>query len=142
MIATLKFLHLFALMLGGAAAGGSTVLGELTLRSGAPPPPTVARAMGIFMKTGLAGLLLLWLTGLPLAYQIYGGMGLGGMFAVKLALATLALALSLTMNWHAMQSGKLGRSPNAKLMRALGRSTGLTVVIIVALAAVVFATKI
>jgi len=141
MIAILKFLHLFSLMLGGTAAGGSTILGELTQRSGAPPPPTVATAMGMFVKIGLVGLALLWLTGLPLAHQIYGGLTLGSMFTVKLVLATLALALSIAMNVHALQSKKKGTPPDAKLMRTLGRLTGLTVVIIIALTAYVFATK-
>ncbi len=142
MIATLKFLHLFSLLLGGAASGGSLVLGELTLRSGAPPPPIVAKAMNILLKTGLAGLLLLWLTGLPLAYLIYGGMDISGMFSIKLIFATLALGLSLAMNAHALRSRKQGKPPNAGLMRMLGRGTGLSVIVVIALTAIVFATTI
>lgn len=141
MIAILKFLHLFSLMLGGTAAGGSTILGALTQRSGAPPPPTVAKAMGIFLKVGLAALVLLWLTGLPLAFQIYGGLALGGLFTAKLLLATLALLLSLAMNAHALKSLKKGTPPDAVLMRRLGQSTGLTVVAVIALTAYIFATE-
>jgi hypothetical protein len=63
------------------------------------------------------------------------------MFAIKLALATLALALSLAMNAHVQRSRKQGKPPNARLMRSMGRGAGLSVVIIVALTAIIFATK-
>ncbi|MFQ5624529.1 MAG: hypothetical protein ACE5FS_14180 [Paracoccaceae bacterium] len=139
MILILKFLHLFSLLLGGAATGGNTVLGALVTRSGAPPPPMVEQAMGILTKAGFLAIVVLWLTGLPLAYMVYGSMDLGGVFSAKLLFATVVLAASLAMNVHALNARRNGRPPTARVMRGLGTIASLSVVIVIALTANIFA---
>jgi uncharacterized membrane protein len=92
MIWLAKFLHIFGLMLGSAAAFGNfAVARQVRLSAGAPPKELLA-LRPLFARTALAAIVLLWLTGLWLYLDAYRGVALGWAFHVKLGAAVLLLA--------------------------------------------------
>ena len=98
MIWLVKFLHIFGLMLGSAAAFGSfAVARQVRLSAGAPPKELLA-LRPLFARTALVAIVLLWLTGLWLYVDAYAGVALGWAFHAKLGAATLLLVAIIAVN--------------------------------------------
>ena len=114
MFITLKLLHMFALLLGGAATLGPIVLQRSVALSGqttpAPSTPLALRALGI---TGLLAILILWVTGLMMLSQGYDGASFGIWFAIKMLAATAILLAAITPN------RKARKKPAAKTIRRM-----------------------
>ncbi|MGB3146923.1 MAG: hypothetical protein WBA91_04100 [Paracoccaceae bacterium] len=138
MFEILKSIHLISLLLAGAASVGNAVLLRRVIAAAAPPPPIVAQAMAALARMGLAAILLLWASGLPLAL-ISGAFASGGaLFSVKLLLATLVLGLILIMTWLRAEVAAGRRPPNPGLMRRLTLTVLAMVMTVIILAVVVF----
>jgi hypothetical protein len=107
MFIALKSLHLLCLLVGGAASLGGAVLMRRVMASGAAPPAIVASAMEALGKMGLAAIVVLWLTGVPLAIMT-GAFAGGWAFWAKLAAATVVLVTvpSIIMLRKRMAPGK------------------------------------
>ncbi len=70
MFETMKIVHMFALMGGGAAMIGNGILMAKVMRAGGPPPEMVATTMKTIGIIGLASVVLLWITGGVMAAQL------------------------------------------------------------------------
>ena len=119
LVALLKFFHYLGLFLAGGAGVANGVLAATHLKAGQPPAEPVQKSMLILIRLGLAALVLLWLTGFALAYQIYGGMAIGWAFHLKLLGASLLLLVLSALNIHLNRSAKAGKPPNPAFMKAV-----------------------
>ena len=117
LIALLKFFHYLGLFLAGGSGVANGVLAANHLKAGLPPAEPVQKAMMTMIRLGLAALVVLWVTGFALAYQIYGGMNLGWAFHVKLLGASGLLGILLLLNLHLSAAARKGTPPNARLMQ-------------------------
>lgn len=132
----MKFLHLFALMLGAGAGFGNMMVAMQARRAGGAPPAALLGLRPLFGRLGLAGIVLIWLTGLWLWIADYDAAPLGWAFVAKLAVAALLLAVVLALNAIFARAAR-GTPPPAWTPR-LGQSTSVLTVIAVALAVYVF----
>jgi len=136
MIWLVKFLHIFGLMLGSAAAFGSfAVARQVRLSAGAPPKELLA-LRPLFARTALVAIVLLWLTGLWLYAAAYMGAPLGWAFHAKLGAAVLLLVAIIAVNVVARRTAA-GAPPPAWLPQ-LHVATRILLVLAVALAVFVF----
>jgi len=131
-----KFLHIFGLMLGSAAAFGNfAVARQIRLSTGSPPKELLA-LRPLMARTALVAIVLLWLTGLWLYLDVYAGAPLGWAFHAKLGVATLLLAAIVVVNVIARRAAA-GTPPPAWLPQ-LHIATRVLLVLAVALAVFVF----
>lgn len=137
MLVVLKSIHLLCLLVAGAASIGNAVLMKRVSASGAPPPPMVADAMGVLARMGLGGIVVLWLTGLPLAWMT-NAFAAGWAFWAKLVAATIVLALVPAMMALRRQAAKARRPPDAVLLGRLALVARLSAVGAIILAVVAF----
>lgn len=140
MLFILKFIHIFALVFG---AGSGITNGILASRiignpNPGPPPDMVVGLMKTMGKIGPVAMILLWLSGLGMAYVEYGTLAVGPLFYLKLAGATLALITVLYIARIAMQAEAAGVPPDLKRIKKLSHLVWLGVVTAVASAVVIF----
>ena len=76
-IVILKFFHFLALFLAGRLGIGHSLLFKEHQLAKEAPSAVVQKTMIKLARIGLDALVLLWITGFGLSYQIYGGMTLG-----------------------------------------------------------------
>ena len=119
MLISLKLVHMAALLMGGAALIGSGLMLRQLAANPGPPPPIVRGLMGSFGLIGLAAIILLWLSGLGLAFNIYGTLAIGGWFYAKLVGATAVLAASIMLRMTAMAAQRTGTPPDPARMKKL-----------------------
>ena len=115
----LKILHFFSILFAGGVTVGAGVMQAAYIRAGEVPPPYVGKAFALLGYIGLGSIVTLWVTGIGLAYLIYGGMAINGAFHVKLLGAAIVLGISITGNLHVHRSMKAKQPPNAALMKRL-----------------------
>ena len=115
MIWLVKFLHIFGLMLGSAAAFGNfAVARQIRLSAGAPPKELLA-LRPLMARTALVAIVLLWLTGLWLYTDAYVGVPLGWAFHAKLGVATLLLVAIIVIDvWRAAPPRARRRLPGCR----------------------------
>ena len=134
-IITMKFLHYLGLFLagGGGVAGG--VIAAAHRKAQTPPSPAVQAAARTLAWIGLVALLLLWGTGLVMAYQIYGGMNIGWAFHMKLLGATILLLAMIGFNVHLTRRATAEMPPDPKIVRiATMTSRGALVLVLIGIA--------
>ena len=131
-IIVMKFLHYLGLFLagGGGVAGG--VIAAAHRKAGTPPSPAVQAASRTLAYIGLAAILLLWGTGLVMAYSIYGGMNIGWAFHMKLLGATILLCVGVGLNIHLSKRSRADMPPDARFMKLLTMVTRGSLVIVLA----------
>lgn len=119
MLIALKLIHMAALfMAGGAVIGNGLFLRQLVANPG-PPPPMVRSVMKTLGMMGLAAIVLLWLSGLGMAYIRWGGLDIGGWFYAKLVGATIVLIVVLMLTRLGMNAEKSGTPPDLNTMKRL-----------------------
>ena len=118
MFITVKFLHYFALLLGGTATIGPMILMRAHALAGAdgPPPPAIRLATRAFGITGLVAILLLWISGLVMLSHGYDGAVSGPWFTIKLICATAILLASATLNIMAARAARTGTPVNPAIL--------------------------
>ena len=134
-VVILKFLHFLGLMLGAAAGFGSMAVMMQARRNGGAPALMALRP--VFGRFGLAGISLLWLSGLGLWLMRYGLANLGAAFAMKLVTAAILFGMILVMSQATAQMRREGTPPPAWLPR-LGMATSPLTFLAVLLAVWVF----
>ncbi len=135
-ILILKFLHFLGLMLGGAAGFGTmAVVGQI--RRNPAAAGTLQGLRPLFGRFGVAGIVLLWVSGLGIWWLRYGFAPLGPAYWLKLATATALLALILFMLNATGKARREGTPPPAWLQR-LGMVTPVLTFLAVILAVWVF----
>ena len=137
MLGLTKFLHLFALMLGAAAGFGSLIVARRIAALDGPPPPALAGLRPIFARTGLAGITLIWITGLVLYAAKYGDADLGPLYWLKLAVAASLLCVVVALNVIGTRAARAG-TPPPSIMQPLSVSSTVLTLIALALAVAIF----
>jgi hypothetical protein len=138
MFEILKIFHLLCLLLGGAASIGGAVLLKRVKAQGGPPPPMVADAMGVLGRIGIAAIVVLWLTGVPLAIMSGAFAASGPAFNGKLIAATVVLGAVPLMVYLRTQAAKGKRPSNPVLIQGLGSVGRIGIVIAIGLAVIAF----
>ena len=99
-IILLKVLHYLSLFLAGGLGVANVMLFKNHQKAGMPPAPPVQKTMMTLARLGLIAIVILWLTGLPLTYKVYGSFDLGWPFHLKLLGATSLLGAVAFLNLH------------------------------------------
>lgn len=131
-----KFLHIFGLMLGAAAGFGAMAVARQTRRAGGPRPELEALRPW-FGRLGLAGILLIWVSGLALWMFRYSFADLGGAYSLKLVVALVLLGVILALHQVAGRAAKAGTPPPAWLPK-LGMTTPILTLVAMGLGVWVF----
>lgn len=119
MLIALKLIHMVALFMAGGSVIGNGLLLRQVMANPGPPPPMVRSVMKVLGLTGLAAIVLLWLTGLGMALGVHGSLGLGGWFYAKLAGATVALLTVVLLARISVRAEKSGTPPDLQAMKRL-----------------------
>ena len=99
-VIALKFFHYLALFLAGGLGVANAMLFKNHQKAKLPPAPPVQKTMMSLARLGFVSILLLWATGIPLTYKIYGTFALGWAFHIKLLGATALLSVVAFLNIH------------------------------------------
>ena len=143
-VVILKFIHFLSLLLAGGIAVGSIVIQRTHMAAGEPPSAPTAKAMRTMGLIGLLAIALLWITGLWLTIQLYGGFQVhslwwaNGAFYAKLLGATLIAGVSVYANLHMAAASRGNRPPNAQLMGNLAVAGRIGLFLALAGAAIAF----
>ena len=98
-VVVLKILHYVSLFLAGGLGVANVMLFKNHQKAGMPPAPPVQKTMMTLARLGLIAIVILWLTGIPLTYRVYGSFDLGWPFHLGLLGATSSL-YSAFLNLH------------------------------------------
>ena len=118
LIIVLKFFHYLSLFLAGGLGVANGLLIKTHDKHKLIPTIPVQQTMVLLARLGLAALIILWITGYFLTYQIYGSFNLGWAFHLKLFGASALLLVVTFLNYHLYDCGKNGVSPNPQIMKA------------------------
>lgn len=132
----LKFLHIGGLMLGAAAGFGSMIIARQARRAGGPSAE-LAALRPAFGKLGLAGITLLWVSGLLLWLLRYDLADLGPAYSLKMVVALVLLGIILAMSHVLRRSHRDGVPPPAWLPK-LGMTTPVLTLAAMALGVWIF----
>ena len=116
-IILLKVLHYLSLFLAGGLGVANVMLFKNHQKAGMPPAPPVQKTMMTLARLGLIAIVILWLTGIPLTYKVYGSFDLGWPFHLKLLGATSLLSAVAFLNLHLTKQSRDGNPPNPKVMK-------------------------
>jgi uncharacterized membrane protein len=116
-VVLLKVLHYLSLFLAGGLGVANVMLFKNHQKAGMPPPPPVQTTMMTLARLGLISIIILWLTGIPLTYKVYGSFDLGWPFHLKLLGATSLIGAVAFLNLHLTKQAKDGKPPNTKVMK-------------------------
>ena len=133
---TLKFLHIFGLMLGAAAGFGSMLVARQMRRAGGVSPD-LAAIRPLFGRFALAGIVLLWLSGLGLGLFRYDLTDLGPAYSLKILIALVLLGVILVIGRLNARAAATGTAPSRWVPR-LGMTTPVLTLLAMALAVWVF----
>ncbi len=106
MIILLKLLHMFALMLGGAASFGNLYIMMAKGPHDLPAPGFVNQLRLLFRVSALAAILLIWASGILLMFIKYGWWVGSFVFDVKIVFAIIVLLIVLFLNLLALRTPK------------------------------------
>jgi uncharacterized membrane protein SirB2 len=116
-VVLLKVLHYVSLFLAGGLGVANVMLFKNHQKAGMPPAPPVQKTMMTLARLGLIAIVILWLTGMPLPYKVYGSFDLGWAFHLKLLGATFLIGAVAFLNLHLTKQVRDGNPPNPKVMK-------------------------
>ena len=119
LVVTYKFFHYLALFLAGGLGVANGLLAKNHQKADMPPAPPVQKTMMTLARLGLLAIVILWITGLALTYEIYGSFSLGWAFHMKLLGASLLLLAISFLNFHLSQSAKNATAPNPTVLKLI-----------------------
>ena len=129
-IILLKVLHYLSLFLAGGLGVANVMLFKNHQKAGMPPAPPVQKTMMTLARLGLIAIVILWLTGLPLTYKVYGSFDLGWPFHLKLLGATSLLGAVAFLNLHLTKQSRDGNPPNPKVMKMIPPMARVSLVVV------------
>ncbi len=135
----LKMLHFLGIIMGVGA--GMAGLAVAQIMAGAPPEAMakVGKLRQTLVAISTTGLILLWLSGLTLAFAYYGmGIFADPWFSTKLLGVLVLTAISLVANLSLLQGRRNGTPPPAARMKALTLWSVVFGLFCVALAVITF----
>ena len=118
-VVLLKVLHYVSLFLAGGLGVANVMLLKNHQRAEIPPAPPVQKTMMTLARLGLIAIVILWLTGIPLTYKVYGSFDLGWPFHLKLLGATSLFFAVAFLNIHLTKQSRYGNPPNPKVMKII-----------------------
>ena len=116
-IVFLKFFHYVSIFLAGGLGVANAMLFKNHQRAQMAPAPPVQQTMTTLARMGLVSIVVLWLSGLPMTFLLYGSLDLGWPFQLKMFGATILLATVAFLNIHLIKQAKTGSPPNPKVMK-------------------------
>ena len=116
-IIVLKVLHYVSLFLAGGLGVANVMLFKSHQKARLLPALPVQKTMMTLARLGLIAIAVLWITGIPLTYKVYGSFDLGWPFHLKLLGATSLLGSVAFLNLHLTKQSRDGNPPNPKIMR-------------------------
>ena len=119
LIITLKIIHYVALFLAGGAGVANPLLIKAHKSSGIPPSNEVQQTMLKLVKLSLIAMILIWISGLWLALEIYGTLNMGWAFTVKIIGASILLISTITVNLYLINRAKMKAPPKEKFLKNL-----------------------
>ena len=115
----LKFLHYASIFLAGGLGVANAMLFKNHKKAEMPPAPPVQKTMLTLARLGLVSIVLLWATGIPLTFKVYGTLNLVWPFHLKMFGATILLAAVAFLNMHLTQQAKAGSPPSPSVMKVI-----------------------
>ena len=134
-IILLKFIHYLAIVFSGGVLVGSGVIQSVYTKANQVPDLTIAKVLKLLGYIGLISLIVLWISGIILSINLYGGLSINSSFTIKLIAAGILLGLSFFVNLHVFNSSKNNFSPNKTIMKIATMSgRGLLIIVLIAAA--------
>ena len=134
-IVTLKFIHYLAIVFSGGVLVGGGVIQSVYARVNQIPDLTTANILKLLWYIGLISLIILWISGIILSINLYGGFIINSAFTIKIIAAGFLLGLSAFVNFHVFNSSKNNLPPNKAIMKIVTMSgRGLLVIVLIAAA--------
>ena len=118
-IVFLKFFHYLSLFLAGGLGVANAMLFKNHHKAEMAPALPVQQTMKTLARLGLVSIVVLWATGLPMTFLIYGSFDLCWPFHLKMLGATTLLAAVAFLNIHLIQQAKTGSPPSLGVMRVV-----------------------
>ena len=115
----LKFFHYVSLFLAGGLGVANALLFKNHQKAEIPPAPPVQKTMMTLARLGLFSLVILWATGIPLTFKVYGSFDLGWPFHLKMFGATILLAAVAFLNFHLTTQARAGCPPSLRVMKMI-----------------------
>tara|TARA_B100001057_G_scaffold171765_1_gene172568 strand:+ start:71 stop:496 length:426 start_codon:yes stop_codon:yes gene_type:complete len=134
-IITLKFIHYLAIVFSGGVLVGAGVIQSVYKSVNQIPDLTTAKILRLLGYIGLLPLIILWISGIILSINLYGGFIINSSFTIKIIAAGILLGLSSFVNFHLYNSSKNNLPPNKTIMKIATMSgRGLLVVVLISAA--------
>ena len=129
-VVLLKVFHYVSLFLAGGLGVANVMLFKNHQKAGIPPAPPVQKTMMALARLGLASIIILWASGIPLTHIVYGSFDLGWPFHLKMFGATTLLAAVAFLNLHLTQQAKAGNPPSPAVMRLVPPIARISLVLV------------
>ena len=129
-VVLLKVFHYVSLFLAGGLGVANVMLFKNHQKAGIPPAPPVQKTMMALARLGLASIIILWASGIPLTHMVYGSFDLGWPFHLKMLGASTLLAAVAFLNLHLSQQAKAGNPPSPQVMRLVPPIARISLVLI------------
>ena len=134
-IIILKFLHYLAIVFSGGVLVGGGVIQSVYTKENKVPEIHVAKILKYLGFIGLISIIILWITGIILSINLYGGFIINTSFTIKIIAAGILLGLSIFVNFHVYSSSKNKVPPNKSIMKiATMNGRGLLVIVLISAA--------
>ena len=136
----LLILHFLALAIGIGGGVASGVLAEISDRSEPTGKLAIGKAASIIGDVGLVSVLVLWLTGIWMVLEIFGGFSdMPAGFNLKILGVVALSAALLAMQVVKRKAKAAGQAPDPARMKVLGQIAMLSAVFTVSVAVITFA---
>ena len=137
-IVTLKFIHYLAIVFSGGVLVGGGVIQSVYARVNQIPDLTTAKILKLLGYIGLISLVTLWISGIILSINLYGGFIINSAFTIKIIAAGFLLGLSAFVNFHVFNCSKNNLPPNKTIMKIATMSGRGLLIIVLITAAIAF----
>ena len=138
LIITLKFIHYLAIVFSGGVLVGGGVIQSVYAKTNQIPDLNTAKILKLLGYIGLVSLIVLWISGIVLSINLYGGFIINSAFTIKIIAAGILLGLSTFVNFHVFNSSKNNLPPNKTIMKIATMSGRVLLIIVLISAAIAF----
>ena len=138
LIITLKFIHYLAIVFSGGVLVGGGVIQSVYAKANQIPDLITAKILKLLGYIGLISLIVLWISGIILSINLYGGFIINSAFTIKIIAAGFLLGLSTFVNFHVFNSSKNNLPPNKTIMKIATMSGRVLLIIVLISAAIAF----
>ena len=135
LIITLKFIHYLAIVFSGGVLVGGGVIQSVYAKANQILDLNTAKILKLLGYIGLISLIVLWISGIVLSINLYGGFIINSAFTIKIIAAGILLGLSTFVNFHVFNSSKNNLPPNKTIMKIATMSgRGLLIIVLISAA--------